>query len=198
MTEGIAAIVLAAGESRRMGQPKLLLPWGGTSVLGQVAATLQRAGIADILIVTGAGRDRVELEAARLAGTIPLRCVFNPGHAGGMLSSLQTGLRAMEAGVRAALVVLGDQPQIQPETVIGLCRAFRRTGKSLVIPSYRQHGGHPWLVARPLWEGLLALCDPATPRSFLQAHRDEIDYVPAIESILLDLDTPEDYRKQKP
>jgi molybdenum cofactor cytidylyltransferase len=194
----ISVILLAAGESRRMGQPKLLLPWGETSVLGQVSATLQQAGIADILVVTGASREPVEQEAARLAGSIPLRCVFNPDHAGGMLTSIQAGLRAMDAAVKAALVVLGDQPQLRAGTVRSLCHAFVQTGKALVIPSYRQHGGHPWLARRALWTELLALRQPATPREFLHAHRADIEYVPADGSILLDLDTPEDYREQKP
>jgi molybdenum cofactor cytidylyltransferase len=181
-----------------MGQPKLLLPWARTSVLGQVADTLQQAGLTEILVVTGAGREPVEQEAARLAGSIPLRCVFNPHHPGGMLTSIQAGLRAMDAAAQAALVVLGDQPQVRAETVRSLCLAYAQTGKPLVIPSHRQRGGHPWLLARPLWAEFLALREPATPRQFLQAHRADIEYIPADESILLDLDTPDDYRAQKP
>lgn len=192
---GIAAIILAAGQSRRMGQPKLLLPWGGTTVLGQVIATLQRCGLNDILVVTGGARAQVEAAAAASA----VRAVYNRRHAGGgMLSSIQCGLGAQLPGRRAALICLGDQPQVREETVSAITAAFEETGAPLVVPSHRKRRGHPWLAARPLWEEILALPPSATSRTFLQAHAAEVVYVPADESILLDLDTPEEYARQRP
>lgn len=191
----IAAIVLAAGESRRMGQPKLLLPWGGTTVLGQVLETLQRAEIEDILVVTGAWSEEVEKAASRYA----VRSEFNDGFARGeMLSSIQCGLRAQLPGTRAALICLGDQPQVREETVQRVCAAYRKTESRLVIPSHGNRRGHPWLAARPLWEEFLALPVSATPRAFLQAHSGDVYYVPADASILQDLDTPEEYARQRP
>ncbi len=191
----IAAIVLAAGESRRMGQPKLLLPWGQTTVLGQVIETLRQAGIDDVLVVTGAGREAMEHVAARHAA----RTVFNEAFSGGeMLSSIQCGLRALLPGTRAALICLGDQPQVREETVRRICAAYRETEARLVIPSYRKRRGHPWLAARPLWEEFLALPASATPRAFLQAHSGDVRYVQADASILQDLDTPEEYARQRP
>ena len=68
----------------------------------------------------------------------------------------------------------------------------------LVIPSFQERRGHPWLVARPLWPEILALPTSTTPRQFLNAHTGQVEYVPADESILLDLDTPEDYNHQRP
>ncbi len=191
----IAAIVLAAGESRRMGQPKLLLPWGQTSVLGQVIETLRQAGIEEVLVVVGAWREEIE----KAASGYGVRSVFNAGFAQGeMLSSIQCGLRAQLPGTRAALICLGDQPQVREETVRNVCAAYRQSGASLVIPSCQNRRGHPWLAARPLWEELLALPREATPRAFLQAHSQEVQYVPADESILQDLDTPEEYLRQRP
>ncbi|MBA4380576.1 MAG: hypothetical protein C0393_07885, partial [Anaerolinea sp.] len=82
----IAAIILAAGESKRMGQAKMLLPWGETTVLGQVVATVAATGIEDILVVTGGGREGAEAEVSRLAADFPVRAIFNAGYAtGGML-----------------------------------------------------------------------------------------------------------------
>ena len=195
----LAALILAAGESRRMGQPKLLLPWGATTVLGQVAHTLAAAGIGDILVVTGAARQPVEAEARLLAGSLPLRVIFNPEHAsGGMLASLQAGLRGMLPGTRAVLVALGDQPQVRQATIAGLCRVYLESGNALVLPRHAQHSGHPWLVARSLWGKIQELEPPATARDFLAAHCHLAAYVPADASIRMDLDTPEDYLSQKP
>jgi molybdenum cofactor cytidylyltransferase len=191
----ISAIILAAGESRRMGQPKLLLPWGGTSVLGQVIGTLQLSGVEDILVVTGGTRQQVENALSPYA----VRNVYNEHHADGeMLASIQCGLRAQLPQTGAVLVCLGDQPQAQEATVRRICAVFVETGKPLVVPSYRNRRGHPWLAARPLWEEILALPASATPRTFLQNHAADVVYVPADESILQDLDTPEDYARQRP
>ncbi len=199
MTGGISAIVLAAGESLRMGRPKLVLPWGGTTVLGQVVATFATAGIEDILVVTGGGRIQVEAEVARLAGQYPVRAIFNTGFEhGGMLSSIQVGLEALGPGVCAALIGLGDQPQIRQATVRQISAAFVKTESPLVIPSFQHRRGHPWLVARSLWPEILSLLPPATPSQFLNAQAAQIEYVLADESILKDLDTPEEYDRQRP
>jgi molybdenum cofactor cytidylyltransferase len=194
MIAGIPAILLAAGESRRMGRPKLVLPWGTTTVLGQAAQTFAAAGIPEIVIVTGGARAEVEALAAELAGRLPVRTIFNPGYAaGGMLGSIQCGLRALGPGCRAALVGLGDQPQVRVEIVRRICAAFLQNGKPLVVPSFEGRRGHPWLAARPLWDEILALPEAATARQFIAAHAGEVEYVPADASVLQDLDTPEDY-----
>jgi molybdenum cofactor cytidylyltransferase len=199
MTRGISAVVLAAGESLRMGRPKLVMPWGSTTVLGQVVASFAAAGIEDILIVTGGVRIPVESEITRLAGQYPVRYTFNPAFAqGGMLSSIQTGLEALGPGIRAALIGLGDQPLVQEKTVRRIAAAFIKTSSPMVIPSYRDHRGHPWLVARSLWPEILSLMPPTTPSQFLNAHAALIRYVLADESILTDLDTLEDYDHQRP
>ncbi len=199
MTAGISVVVLAAGESLRMGRPKLILPWGDTTVLGQVVATFAAAGIKDILVVTGGGRMQLEAEVARLAGQYPVRAIFNPGFAhGGMLSSIQAGLEALGPGVRAALIGLGDQPQVREETVRRIASAFVKTQSPLVIPSFQHRRGHPWLLARSLWPEILSLMPPATPSQFLSTHTGRIKYVLADENIWKDLDTPEDYDRQRP
>lgn len=199
MTGAISAIVLAAGESRRMGQPKLILPWGLTTVLGQVVVTFATAGIEDILVVTGGVRKKVEAEVARLAEQYPVRAIFNPGFAhGGMVSSIQAGLEALGPGVCAAMIGLGDQPQVREETIRGIGAAFVQTGSPLVMPSFQGRRGHPWLVARSLWPEILLLPPSAIPRQFLRAHAGEIKYILADEGILKDLDTPEEYDRQRP
>jgi molybdenum cofactor cytidylyltransferase len=192
---GIGAVVLAAGESRRMGEPKLLLPWGKVSVLGHIIQTLRQAGIEDVLVVTGAWRERVEKEAVKFGARLVHNEIFASG---GMLSSIQCGLRAQLPETRAALICLGDQPQMQAEVVRAICDAYRQTQARVVIPSYANRRGHPWLAEKGLWQEILHLPPDATPRAFLSAHAKEILYVSADPSILLDLDTPEDYQQQRP
>jgi molybdenum cofactor cytidylyltransferase len=195
----IAAVILAAGESRRMGQPKMLLPWGNGTILGQVISTYQEAGLEDILVVTGGESERI----GDIAKQHRARTVFNEQFSSGeMLSSLQCGLWSLstdEAEVEAALIGLGDQPQVQAGSVRQICETFRTQPARLIVPSFKMRRGHPWLVERSLWSELLALMPPQSPRDFLNLHAAEILYVEMdTASILADLDTPQDYQNARP
>ena len=197
--EQISVIILAAGVSSRMGQPKLIMPWGQGTVLAQVVGTFAQAGIVDIVVVTGGAREQVEDALADLSGRVPVRPVYNPNFAdNGMLSSIKTGLVAQNSRTRAVLIGLGDQPQVRAGTVEHICAAYLRSGSHLVIPSFNNQRGHPWLVDRILWEEILALPADATPRQFIQAHAGGVEYVPGDRSILQDLDTPQEYARQRP
>ena len=192
----ISAIILAAGQSRRMGQPKMLLPWGQLTVIEQVIRTFRGAGIEDILVVTGGTRELVE----KVIEPYPVQKIYNSNYeAGEMLSSLQLGLRALSDQVQATLIGLGDQPQVQERTVHLVCEAYRESQSSLVVPSFQMRRGHPWLVATPLWNEVLKLEPPESPRDFLNRHATDIHYVEVdTSSVLTDLDTPEDYQKTHP
>lgn len=196
----IVAVVMAAGKSERMGRPKMALPWGETTVLGQVVATLVQAGLDQVLVVTGGGQVEVEKALRQLPEVWPLRLVFNPDYAAGeMLSSLQVGIASLDERSEAALIVLGDQPQMQARIVQSILSVYRETGASLVIPSYAMRRGHPMLVARSLWAELLALRPPQTLRALIQVHEAGIHYVTVdTPSVLQDLDTPADYQQHRP
>jgi len=189
----IAAVILAAGQSRRMGRPKMSLPWGQSTVLGRVIQVFKAASIEDVLVVTGGDREAVE----EIAAECQARTVFNPAYEReDMLSSLQIGLRAMSGKVDAALIALGDQPQIREETVRLILQEYVHTPAPLIVPSYQMHRGHPWLVSRELWGAILDLQSPETPRDFLRLRSRDIRYVQVdTPTILQDLDTPEDYLK---
>jgi molybdenum cofactor cytidylyltransferase len=199
----ITAIILAAGQAKRMGQPKMLLPWGETTVLGQVIETVQRAGVNDILVVTGGAREQVEEIVAGYGGRVVHNENFKDGD---MLSSLQIGLRVLRgfavsdsSSAEAALIILGDQPQVEERSVRAVASRFVETRARLVVPSYRMRRGHPWLIARRLWEEILQMNPHQTPRDFLNRHASEIEYVNVdTPSILSDLDTLEDYLKSRP
>ena len=192
----ISAIILAAGASKRMGQPKMLLPWGTLTVIEHVITTFLNAGVEEVLVVTGGAREQVEKVTAQYS----IRRIYNKDYTKGeMLSSLQLGLMAMSTQAQAALVGLGDQPQIQERSVRLVCDAYRESKPRLVVPSFQMRRGHPWLVARPLWDELLQLKPQESPRDFLNRHAGEIHYVEVdTPSVLADLDTPEDYQKSHP
>jgi molybdenum cofactor cytidylyltransferase len=191
----VTAIILAAGQSRRMGQPKMSLPWGGTTVLGKVIETLKAAGMGDLIVVTGGAREQVEAIAHESA-----QVVFNAKYMDSeMLSSIQCGLGAIKPDAQAALICLGDQPQVQVGSVQVILQEYENTGASLILPSYQMKRGHPWLVGRELWEEILEMRSPESPREFLNRHAKEIKYINVdTPSVLTDLDTPDDYLKSRP
>jgi molybdenum cofactor cytidylyltransferase len=192
----VGAVILGAGMSRRMGQPKLLLPWGETTVIGQIVRVLHGAGIRRPTLVTGAVRERVE---SALAGQA-VELVENTAYASSeMLDSLRLGLAAQAQTIAAVLVVLGDQPAIEEGVVRQVVEAYQHSRARLVAPSYQHRRGHPWLVQRELWPEIGGLGSQATLRDFLNRHADEIAYV-EVDSpgILKDIDTPQDYLRERP
>jgi molybdenum cofactor cytidylyltransferase len=187
----IGAVVLAAGQSRRMGRNKLMLPYGAATVIETVVArVLACPAVGEVVVVIGHEPDRL----AALLKPYPVRCVFNPAYdRAEMLVSLQTGLRALSAEASAALLVLGDQPRLQGALVQRVIAALQPGG--IVIPSFQMKRGHPIGLARSLWDEVLALPDTATLRDFLRAHEAHICHVLAEDdSVLKDVDTPEDYQ----
>lgn len=192
----VGAVILAAGRSTRMGRPKIALPWGDTTVIGQVVRVLTSAGIGEILVVTGAARNEVR----GAFQSLPVKELYNPDYPQGeMLSSLQVGLSTLGDHLDATLVVLGDQPQIQARVVTALVQEYASTDSSLVVPSFQMRRGHPWLLDRSLWPAVLALKRRETLRDFLNANQASIRYVSVDTStILQDMDTPGDYQKYRP
>jgi len=188
----IGAVLLAAGRSTRMGRPKQILPWGDTTIAGHIIRVLESAGVKEIVVVTGAAREAVE---GALVGT-GVRLAHSPDfEVGELLSSIQTGLRALPEDCEAALIALGDQPQIQPEVIRAVIEGHRETRAPIVVPSYQMRRGHPVLVARSLWPDLLSLSPPASLRDFLSAERPIHYVVVSTPTILGDMDTPEDYER---
>jgi molybdenum cofactor cytidylyltransferase len=191
----ISAIVMAAGQSMRMGQQKMLLPWGKTSVIGQVISILLDAGIDHIQLVTGGSQ--TDLQKALMDYKIDY--VFNKDFANGeMLNSVQVGLRGVGDESDAALIVLGDQPQIESQTVQIIIDRYMSTHHKIIVPSYKMHRGHPWLVEKSYWQEILSIMPPLTLHNFLNMHSEVIDYI-VVESagVIQDLDTQTDYRRYK-
>jgi len=192
----ISAVVLAAGLSQRMGQPKMILPWGDKVVITHVVDTLWQSGAGEVIVVTGGAHLQVE----QALHSRSVRCIFNPQHANGeMLRSLQVGLDEVSPAAQAVILALGDQPQIEREVVRALVDDYLNQPVALVVPSYQMRRGHPWLIDRRLFAELLAMTPPQTLREFLNRHAARIRYlVVTSPSVLADLDTPADYESQRP
>jgi molybdenum cofactor cytidylyltransferase len=190
----VGAVVLAAGLARRMGQPKVLLEWeSGSTILDHVLEQLRQVEI--VIVVTGHEADKVNAITARHDVTT----VHNPEYATGeMLSSLKVGLRALPENVTAALVVLGDQPRIEPEIIRRVIQTYAEGKSGIVAPSYQMRRGHPILIDRRYWSEILALPADGAPRDVINAHADDIAYVVVdTDSVLGDVDTPEDYQSER-
>jgi molybdenum cofactor cytidylyltransferase len=191
-----ACIILAAGQSKRMAQSKIVLPWGDKTVIGTILSAYKAAGITKIVVVTGGYRDLVEAEVHKYKVEI----VFNPDFSNGEMSrSLQTGLDCISKEFSGIFVALGDQPDIYPEDIIGIMRTSDANPNKLIIPSYAYRRGHPWLIPAMYIDEISKIKFPETMKSFIQRHENEIEYYLVKKSnILADLDTPEDYQRLKP
>ncbi len=194
---GVAGIVLAAGLSTRMGVLKQLLPIAGKPMVARAAEVLVSAGVADVIVVVGHERSAVE---SALTG-LPVRAVFNPDYAvGEMLSSVQTGLRSLTADTDAALIALGDQPFLAPQTVRALVTAYAGRVTAIVQPQFGNRRGHPILLGRAVWADVLAAAQGTTLRDIVRRHTSARRFVPVDDpQILVDLDRPADlYRTRNP
>lgn len=187
-----AAIVLAAGLSSRMGQPKPLLKWGGQTVIETIVRRLLPLRFADVVVVTGHQADQVKA----VLKDLEVRTVYNKNYASGeMLSSLQVGLKALDPSIAACLVFLSDQPQINPRLINDVLIAYAEGRGTIVAPSFNHRRGHPILIDRRYWRELLELPNGRAPRDVINAYPSETAYVLTHdENILTDMDTPEQYQ----
>ena len=182
------AIILAAGEGRRLGGPKALLPIGGTTFGARACALFGGAG-APVVVVLGAQEERVRADA----GLPPEATVaVNPRWREGMLTSVWCGLDAASAlGADAVLLHPVDNPLVAPATIEGVLAALAR-GATIAVPTHAGRRGHPAGFARGAWPALRAAPLEAGARSVLRAMAGQVVHLPAGPDCLVDVDTKED------
>lgn len=192
------AIVPAAGASRRMGRPKLLLPFGNTTILGALAAALRAGGASPVVIV--AAPDDPELrEWARAFGAM---VALNPDPDRGMLSSIREGLAALGGPARLAqrgevvLVAPADLPALRPATVAELLWRRAAAGAPLAVPAYQGKRGHPLAIAPDLLPEVESLDLSVGLKQLLERHAASVLEVPVEDpGAVRDVDTPDDYQR---
>jgi len=189
--ENIAAVLLAAGRSRRMGAFKPLLPFGGVSVVEACVANLRAGGVREVVVVVGQRGAEVRAALARSEG---LGFALNEVEGSEMGVSVARGVEALSEGAGAVLVALVDQPAVPPSEIARLIETRRRTGARLVVPVWEGRGGHPLLVDLSLREELLGIVAERGLRALFDAHRTEALRVPAASPyVARDMDTWEEY-----
>jgi CTP:molybdopterin cytidylyltransferase MocA len=192
--QGVAAVIAAAGFSRRMGRFKPLLPWGKGTVIESAADALVGGGAAPLLVVVGhRGADIADRFSDKKACV-----VFNPDFAANeMLRSYQVGIETLLDGhppVHGALLALGDQPHIPACVIRHIISSARGAPDAVVIPSHNRRRGHPIYLPRRLFPKLISLEEGQTLRDLLNQHIEEIVYVDVdSDSVRRDMDVPAEY-----
>ncbi len=188
--QNIWAIILAAGESKRMGFPKLLLPFGGSTIIENVIENVSESDVNNILVVLGAEKEAI----AKKIKKMPVKICYNEIYKEGMLSSVKCGFNNLPHDFRAVLIFPGDQPIISPDAINAVIDAYLYSAKGLVIPIFKNKRGHPLLIDRRYREEIERL----SPAIGLHALSDRFPAdVFEIETndpgILKDIDTYEEY-----
>jgi molybdenum cofactor cytidylyltransferase len=191
MTETVAAIILAAGHSKRMGDFKPLLPLGEGTVLEQAVSLFRRAGISDLRVVTGHEGEKL----TPLLQTLEVPQVPNPHYREGMFTSIQAGLRALPENAAGFFMLPVDIPLIRPQTVKTLLRTWRTGRQGIIQPVFYGTYGHPPLISTCYRQTILnAGGEGGLKKLLLSFAADTLELEVPDEYILLDMDTPEDYR----
>ena len=193
VTSDISGIILAAGLSTRMGEPKQLLPFGGSTIIETVIDNLLASKLNEVIVVIGH-------EAEQIRGRIqhkPIKLVFNPDYQGGMLTSAQCGVGAISESADAFAMTLVDLPLITPDLVNLVIDTYVETESGIAVPSYNYRRGHPVIFNRRYAADILALDeDSGGVRSLFQKYADDIHYVTVdTDRVLTDIDYRKDYEE---
>jgi molybdenum cofactor cytidylyltransferase len=185
-----AGLILAAGESRRMGSPKALLRYGNETFLDRLVGVFA-ARCEPVIVVLGAAADEIRARAVR-----PAAFVVNANYTRGQTTSMQCGLRAVPAEADGVLFTLVDHPAVTAETIDALTGPAIAPGPLLRVPRFQGRRGHPIWFGRLLIAEFLALPETAAARDLVRAHAGETEFVDTGDpGILADIDDPEAYRR---
>ena len=190
----ISAIVLAAGESRRMGEiNKLQLPIEGVPLLRRSVETLLAAELGELVVVLG----HESAETQTLLEGLPVRTVYNSDYESGQMTSVHCGLGSLSQTCEGVMVALGDQPALAVSDINHLVAAFfKRDGGEVVIPEYQGKRGNPIIISSRCQQEIINGKYNLGCRRFIENNPELVRIVEMPEpSVLIDLDTPTDYRR---
>jgi molybdenum cofactor cytidylyltransferase len=188
----ISGLVLGAGASSRFGQPKQLLPFRGTNLLGWVINQAERAtGLDEVVVVLGRAAD--EIREKVVFGNA--KVVDNPVFGEGCASSYRAGIGALDSRSDAVMIILGDQPGVDPETINRVADEWRRGDGQIALASYRGRKGHPMLFAKPLFDNLVELRGDKAAWKLVDANPDLVRVIPFDLPFPEDIDTVEDFQR---
>jgi molybdenum cofactor cytidylyltransferase len=189
----IWALILAAGESKRMASPKLLLPFRKKTIIETVIGNAVASKVDHTLLVLGAHRD----ELFHKIKDSPVETVFNKNFSAGMLSSVQLGFRSLPEGTQAALVLLGDQPSVSSAVIDRVIEGFFMSHKGIVLPTYKKDRGHPVLIDMKYRDFIDKLSPDVGLRGVVYSHPEDVFEVEVdTPAILRDIDTRDDYNRE--
>lgn len=186
----IWAIVLAAGKSTRMKKQKLLLPFNGETIVETVVQKIAPVLKSNIVVVLGSHYNEIKQKISKLQ----VESCFNKNYENGMLSSVICGFNALPEDAEAAMVFLGDQPQISTNVIQKVAEAWIPSEKGIIIPTFNGKRGHPVLIDTKYKSAINNLDPNKGLRQLMEENQNDIEEV-EIEApeILRDIDTPEDY-----
>ena len=188
----VSAILLGAGESKRMGVDKLCLPWGRKTVFEHSVETLLRSKVNEVVTVI---RDSKRAVVGHMKDR-KLKVVSNPYYKAGMSTSIRKGLKALDPRSHGILIAFGDQPSLRTRTINALINAFIRRKQGIIVPSFRGRKGHPVIFHRHYEKELLRLKGDVGGKSIIEKHPKEVWTVRVkSEGVVKDIDTWRDYRK---
>jgi molybdenum cofactor cytidylyltransferase len=188
----VSAILLGAGESKRMGKNKLLLPWGKKTIFEHCLETLLRSEVKEVIVVIN---DRLK-ELIPPVHLQKIKVVINPHYKRGMSTSIRRGVQAIAPGSEGILIALGDQPFIKTRTINAMIKAFSQRKEGILVPSFRGKRGHPVIFHRRFRRELLNLKGDAGGKSIVKRHPGEILDIPLkSEGVIKDIDLWEDYEE---
>lgn len=188
----VSAIVLAAGESRRMRRLKLLLPLEGKSMLSRVVdAALGSTKVGEVIVILGKGQRWLRRQAAR---SPRVQTIFNPDWREGMATSLHLGLRSVSPQASAVVFLLADQPLVDSALIDSIIDKYEKSRKRIVVPVYNGRRGNPALFDMSLRSELLCTSGDEGGRSVIKDHPREIATVPVADRLKgVDVDTWQEY-----
>ena len=188
----VGAVILAAGQSSRMGEPKQLLRLGGKTLLARTLENVRASKVNDIVLVLGFAAGKIAQQVA-VEG---VKVVLNEAYQQGMGVSLRVGLSALDPLTDAALIVLADQPFVRPETLDQIIDQFQHSGAQIAVPMYQGFRGNPVLLDRSVFHEVMALSGDVGCRAIFGNHVEGILKVNVDDiGVLLDIDNKEDLAK---